>query len=210
MSIIGWMLLGFVGGVMAKLMVTSRDSEGMIVAILMGIGGALVGGLLSFVLEWTGGGDPSDVLVAAISLIAVVFAYRHVRHRMGRERRRRGETWITQRNLLATITVIGTVGLWGACTLGDQGLAEQRDSAPHKAEKSRAKNTLNESIAETKKKGFEGVDFSYDVFGAPSGQDPQKIAEEGKAKDIADKPKVMAKQKQLLADRYSLECRTQP
>ena len=27
------------------------------------------------------------------------------------------------------------------------------------------------SIDDTKKKGFEGVDFSYDVFGAPSGQD---------------------------------------
>ena len=204
------MLLGFVGGVMAKLIVTSRDSGGMIVTILMGIGGALVGGLLSLVLEWTGEGDPSDILMAAISLIAVVFAYRHVRDRAGRERRRLGGAWTTQRNLLATITVIGTVGLWGACTLGDQGLAEQRDSAPRKAEKSRVKDTPNDSIAETKKKGFEGVDFSYDVFGAPSGQDPQKIAEEGKAKDIADKPKVMAKQKQLLADRYSLECRTQP
>ena len=92
----------------------------------------------------------------------------------------------------------------------DQGLAEQRDSGPHKADKSHAKNKPDESIAETKKKGFEGVDFSYDVFGAPPGQDPQKIAEEGKAKDITDKPKVMAKQKQLLADRYSLECRKEP
>ena len=34
------------------------------------------------------------------------------------------------------------------------------------------KATPNESIAETKKKGFEGVDFSYDAFGAPPGQDP--------------------------------------
>ena len=87
MSIIGWIILGFVGGVMAKLIVTSRDSEGMIGTILMGIGGALVGELLSLVLEWTGEGDPSDVLMAAISLIAVVFAYRHVRDRAGRERR---------------------------------------------------------------------------------------------------------------------------
>ena len=30
------------------------------------------------------------------------------------------------------------------------------------------------TIEDAKKKGFEGVDFSYDVFGAPPGQDPQK------------------------------------
>ena len=54
MSIKGWMLLGFVGGVMAKLIVTSRESGGMIVMILMGIGGAFAGGLLSLVFEWTG------------------------------------------------------------------------------------------------------------------------------------------------------------
>ena len=37
-----------------------------------------------------------------------------------------------------------------------------------------------------------------------------KISEQVKAKDIADKPKVLAKQKQLLAERYKLDCRTQP
>src|SRR5919112_1927883 len=88
--------------------------------------------------------------------------------------------------------------LWASHAQG----AAQRDA-------SAGKGTTDSAIEETKAKGFDGVDFSYDVFGAPPGQDPQKIAEEVMAKDIEEKPKVMAKQKQLLRDRYNLDCKTQ-
>lgn len=64
------------------------------------------------------------------------------------------------------------------------------------------------AIEKTKEKGFDGVDFSYDLFGAPSGQSAVKIAEEAMAKDIADKPKVMAKQARLLKDRYRIDCKS--
>ncbi len=65
----------------------------------------------------------------------------------------------------------------------------------------------NRAIEKKKEKGFEGVDFSYDLFGAPPGQSATKIAEEVMAKDVADKPKVMAKQVQLLKERYRLDCK---
>jgi cytochrome c peroxidase len=52
------------------------------------------------------------------------------------------------------------------------------------------------------------VDFSYDVFGAPPGQDPQRIAEEVKAKEKADKPAVMAKHAKVLQERYQLNCKS--
>ncbi len=87
-------------------------------------------------------------------------------------------------------------------------LAQSRQEKTRSKEK--PKDKLDLELAETKKKGFEGVDFSYDVFGAPPGQDAEKNAEEVKAKDIAEKPKVMAKQKKLLRDRYTLDCKTQP
>lgn len=119
--------------------------------------------------------------------------------------------------------LLGTISLWWACTMSEPGLAQPRgsekaatepppaelrsDSRP--ADKSRAKDTRDVSIAETKTKGFDGVDFSYDIFGAPPGQDAYQIAEAVKAKDIADKPKVMAAQKQLLRDRYAMDCKTQ-
>jgi len=65
------------------------------------------------------------------------------------------------------------------------------------------------TIDDAKQKGFEGVDFSYDVFGAPPGQDPLKTAEEVMKKDIAQKTDVMKRQHKLLHDRYDLGCRTE-
>ncbi|HEY7129685.1 MAG TPA: hypothetical protein VH332_08435, partial [Nitrospira sp.] len=65
------------------------------------------------------------------------------------------------------------------------------------------------TIEDAKQKGFEGVDFSYDVFGAPSGQDGLKIADQVMKKDIAEKPDVMKRQHKLLQDRYDLSCRAE-
>ena len=65
------------------------------------------------------------------------------------------------------------------------------------------------SIEDTKHKGFEGVDFSYDLFGAPSGQDALKMADEVMKKDIAQKSDVMKRQQKLLHDRYDITCRTE-
>jgi cytochrome c peroxidase len=64
------------------------------------------------------------------------------------------------------------------------------------------------TIEEAKKKGYEGVDFSYDLFGAPPGQDPQKNSEQVMKKDMAEKSAVMKRQSQILQDRYNLSCRT--
>ena len=114
-----------------------------------------------------------------------------------------------QRQRLTCIVMSATIGFWGVFTLGEHSLADPKNSPPSKGEHSHPTTTSHESIADTKKKGFEGVDFSYDAFGALSGQDPTKIAEQVKAKDVAEKPKVLANQKQLLADRYRLDCRTQ-
>src|SRR3982750_4174046 len=63
------------------------------------------------------------------------------------------------------------------------------------------------TIEDTKKKGFDGVDFSYDMFGAPPGQDPHKNFEQVMKKDVGEKPAVMKEQRQLLQDRYNLTCR---
>jgi len=110
---------------------------------------------------------------------------------------------------LIGIVMSASIGFWGAFDSGNQGLAaEPKDNASTK-EEHRLKTTSHESITDTKKKGFDGVDFSYDAFGAPSGQDAVKIAEQVKAKDLAEKPKVLAKQMQLLTERYTLDCRTQ-
>ncbi|HKP01383.1 MAG TPA: hypothetical protein VJU02_07110 [Nitrospiraceae bacterium] len=118
------------------------------------------------------------------------------------EAQRRGQTFMIA---VAAVSIL-TIGAFSS----DEAMSEQREPAPPKVEKRSSKVNHHELTADTKKKGFDGVDFSYDVFGAPSGQDPAKIAEQGKAKDMAEKPGVMAKQKQLLAERYKLQCRALP
>ena len=82
---------------------------------------------------------------------------------------------------------------------------KMEDKAP-KEKKPAGKSTPE--IEEKKKKGVDGVDFYYDVLGAPPGQDPQEISRKVKEKDIADKPKVLDRQKKLLNDRYLLDCKT--
>jgi cytochrome c peroxidase len=83
---------------------------------------------------------------------------------------------------------------------------------PVQAEKqSGEKHPMESSAIETtKEKGFDGVDFYYDLFGAPPGQSATQLAEKVMAKDIEEKPKVMAKQSKLLKDRYKMDCKTHP
>jgi uncharacterized membrane protein YeaQ/YmgE (transglycosylase-associated protein family) len=57
MGIIGWILLGFLAGLIAKAIMPGGERGGFILTTLLGIGGALLGGFLATVL---GLGDPID------------------------------------------------------------------------------------------------------------------------------------------------------
>ena len=50
MSIIGWLLLGLVAGVLARLLVPGRDPMGWIGTIVLGLAGSFVGGFLADLL----------------------------------------------------------------------------------------------------------------------------------------------------------------
>jgi uncharacterized membrane protein YeaQ/YmgE (transglycosylase-associated protein family) len=56
-GIIGWILLGFLAGLIAKALMPGEERGGCIVTTLLGIGGALLGGFLASIL---GLGDPID------------------------------------------------------------------------------------------------------------------------------------------------------
>jgi cytochrome c peroxidase len=103
--------------------------------------------------------------------------------------------------LVSLALIVTAAGYW-VFHGEDRGLADQS------RQMSQGKEEPNRSIEETKTKGSEGVDFYYDVLGAPPGQDPQKISEETMKKDVAEKPNVMARQEQLLNERYDLTCKT--
>jgi len=44
MGILSWIVLGLIAGLLAKLLLPGRDPGGFIITILLGIGGAFVGG----------------------------------------------------------------------------------------------------------------------------------------------------------------------
>jgi uncharacterized membrane protein YeaQ/YmgE (transglycosylase-associated protein family) len=44
MGIVSWIVLGLIAGVLAKLLLPGKDPGGFIVTVLLGIGGAFVGG----------------------------------------------------------------------------------------------------------------------------------------------------------------------
>ncbi|MGH3135612.1 MAG: GlsB/YeaQ/YmgE family stress response membrane protein [Gaiellaceae bacterium] len=85
MGIIGWIILGLLAGWIAKRLMPGPDRGGFIVTMLVGIGGALLGGFLATAL---GLGDPIDEFfdlstwVAAIGgALIILFAWNAIRGR---------------------------------------------------------------------------------------------------------------------------------
>jgi uncharacterized membrane protein YeaQ/YmgE (transglycosylase-associated protein family) len=78
-SIIGWILLGLLAGVIAKRIMPGGESIGIILTTLLGIVGALLGGFLAMAL---GLGDPIDEffdistwVAAIVGAIIIIFAW---------------------------------------------------------------------------------------------------------------------------------------
>jgi uncharacterized membrane protein YeaQ/YmgE (transglycosylase-associated protein family) len=87
MGIIGWIILGLLAGIIAKAILPGDDPGGFIVTAIIGIVGALLGGLIARAL---GLGDPIDEffdistwLAAIIGAIILLVIYRAVVGRRG-------------------------------------------------------------------------------------------------------------------------------
>jgi uncharacterized membrane protein YeaQ/YmgE (transglycosylase-associated protein family) len=82
MGIIGWIILGLLAGVIAKAILPGDDPGGFIITTIIGIAGALLGGLIAGLL---GFGDPIDEffdistwIAAIIGAIVLLLIYRLV------------------------------------------------------------------------------------------------------------------------------------
>jgi uncharacterized membrane protein YeaQ/YmgE (transglycosylase-associated protein family) len=69
MGIIGWIILGFLAGLIAKAIMPGAERGGFIVTTLVGVGGALLGGFLATAL---GLGDPIDEFFDLSTWVAAV------------------------------------------------------------------------------------------------------------------------------------------
>ncbi len=69
MGIIGWIVLGLLAGMLAKAIFPGANHLGVVLTTLLGIGGALLGGLLAAVF---GLGDPIDEFFDFSTWVAAV------------------------------------------------------------------------------------------------------------------------------------------
>ena len=68
MGIIGWILLGLIAGAIAKAILPGDDPGGLVVTTLIGIAGAIVGGLIASALDV---GDLDEFFDIGTWLIAI-------------------------------------------------------------------------------------------------------------------------------------------
>ena len=88
MGIIGWIVLGLIAGAIAKAVLPGDDPGGIIVTMLIGIAGALIGGLIASALDIGDLDEFFDVstwLTAIIGAVLLLLLYRMV---AGRGRRK--------------------------------------------------------------------------------------------------------------------------
>lgn len=82
-----WILLGLVAGALAKFLVPGRDPSGCIITIILGIGGAFLGGWLGTVFGW-GRIDQGTLNLRSIAIATVGAAVLLLLGRLATGRRR--------------------------------------------------------------------------------------------------------------------------
>jgi uncharacterized membrane protein YeaQ/YmgE (transglycosylase-associated protein family) len=80
-AIIYWIFFGLVVGALAKLLMPGKDPGGFIVTILLGIAGALVGGLLGRAMGFYGPDQAAGYVISIVGAIILLALYRMVARR---------------------------------------------------------------------------------------------------------------------------------
>jgi uncharacterized membrane protein YeaQ/YmgE (transglycosylase-associated protein family) len=81
MGILAWLVVGLIAGIIAKLLMPGRGPGGIILTILLGIGGAIVGGFLAVALGLSDGVNNFDIgtiFLAVAGAMILLFGYRLV------------------------------------------------------------------------------------------------------------------------------------
>jgi len=79
MNILMWILVGLVGGMIAKAIMPTKFPGGIIMTVLLGIGGAIAGGFLSVAFGLGNGIDDFDlgtIFLSVLGAMLLLFGYR--------------------------------------------------------------------------------------------------------------------------------------
>lgn len=75
MSIIGTLIIGFLAGFVAKLLMPGRDPKGFIVTIVLGVVGAFLATWLGRELGWYQEGETAGFLGAVLGSVIILVVY---------------------------------------------------------------------------------------------------------------------------------------
>jgi uncharacterized membrane protein YeaQ/YmgE (transglycosylase-associated protein family) len=85
MSIIWFLIIGLVAGLIARLIMPGKDAMGLIATMLLGVVGSFLGGAISWAI-WGGGTarngiQPSGLLMSIVGAFVVLLAWRMIKSR---------------------------------------------------------------------------------------------------------------------------------
>ena len=75
MGVIWTIILGFVIGVVAKLLHPGKDNMGFIMTILLGVAGSLLAGLIGEALGWYKAGEGAGFIASVVVAIILLVIY---------------------------------------------------------------------------------------------------------------------------------------
>jgi uncharacterized membrane protein YeaQ/YmgE (transglycosylase-associated protein family) len=75
---LGWIVIGLIAGVIAKMIMPGKDPGGFIVTILLGIAGAVLAGFLGQMVGWYEQGEGAGFLAAIVGALILLAIYRMV------------------------------------------------------------------------------------------------------------------------------------
>jgi len=80
-AILSWIIFGLIVGALAKLVMPGNDPGGFIVTILLGIAGAIVGGMIGRAMGFYGPDQVAGYLMSIVGAIILLALYRMVARR---------------------------------------------------------------------------------------------------------------------------------
>ncbi|MDQ3139975.1 MAG: GlsB/YeaQ/YmgE family stress response membrane protein [Pseudomonadota bacterium] len=80
-GILGWIVIGFLAGGIAKLLMPGKDPGGCLITILLGIAGALLAGFIGKSIGWYNEGEAAGFLAAIVGAFIILFLYRIIMRR---------------------------------------------------------------------------------------------------------------------------------
>ena len=75
-GIIGWIVIGFLAGGIAKLLMPGKDPGGCLITILLGIAGAVLAGFIGKSIGWYEQGEAAGFIAAIVGAFIILFIYR--------------------------------------------------------------------------------------------------------------------------------------